>query len=551
MTPLDSPSSTSSPPPFGRKTRNFARRCERRCCIVATYFPLAFVYSLTTWAAYVEAGIGLSSLPSGNTSSWTAKPSSIVGLCLYALLNISYTVAVFTDPGSPANPRGSIRKDHHGYSHLPTTEPSPRPNLAQPITVSSTGAARYCKKCSHPKPDRTHHCSTCRRCVLKMDHHCPWLATCLGLHNYKPFVLFLVYTSLFCWVCFGSTAYWVWNEVLSEDRYLENLMPINVVLLAVISGIIGLVVTGFTSWHLWLCVGGMTTIECLEKTRYLRAVRSRVERQRVEALRHPHTVSEPHGVQERLQRVGDAVLEFHANAVPGATRLEEGEERQPSPSLAPGLSHPQPKPETMTPAQSSLARTYASHEADRERARYEDYLSEQESSKLPHAFNLGWRRNLLHLFGPKWHLWGLPVTNTTGDGWSWEVSQKWIRAVEEQAERRERDRTVQRVQSGSAWRVGDGYDGANDSGNVRHPHSPAGGNSSNSRPGGLAAMSMQTLKRPGRAFGRTKQRRELDHGENGDVDSFEVSGSDDSASSSETGRRPGSRPQRDVWRDWD
>lgn len=541
MSPLDSPSSTSSPPPFGRKARSFTRRCERRCCTVATYFPLVFVYSLTTWAAYVEAGLGLSALPSGNTKSWITKPSSILGICLYALLNISYTIAIFTDPGSPSSPRTPSRKDHKGYSHLPTFEPSSQHTITQPITVSSTGEPRYCRKCTHPKPDRAHHCSTCRRCVLKMDHHCPWLATCVGLHNYKPFVLFLVYTSLFCWVCFGSTAYWVWTEVLSEDRYLENLMPINVVLLAVISGIIGLVLTGFTSWHLWLCTRGMTTIECLEKTRYLSGVRNRVERSRVEALQHPYNENTPYGVQERLQRAGEVVLEFHANAVPGATRLEEGEERSPNPNPAQRSPYRQSTSENMTPAQSSLARTYASHEADRERSRYEDYLADQESAKLPNAFDLGWRRNLLHLFGPKWYLWGLPVTNTTGDGWRWEVSTKWIKAVEEESERRERDRP-DRGKFSTGLRGGNGYNATDDLESGYHG-SPA------PRPSSQGGMSMQTLKRPGRAFARAKQRRELDYGEGGEIDSFEVSSSD-SGSSSESGPRS-TRRHNDGWRHWD
>lgn len=39
-------------------------------------------------------------------------------------------------------------------------------------------AVSICKKCIAPKPPRTHHCSVCNRCVLKMDHHCrilqPW-----------------------------------------------------------------------------------------------------------------------------------------------------------------------------------------------------------------------------------------------------------------------------------------------------------------------------------------------------------------------------------------
>ena len=57
---------------------------------------------------------------------------------------------------------------------------------------------RYCKPCTAIKPDRCHHCSICRRCVLKMDHHCPWVNNCIGFGNYKFFVLFLLYATLYC-----------------------------------------------------------------------------------------------------------------------------------------------------------------------------------------------------------------------------------------------------------------------------------------------------------------------------------------------------------------
>ena len=32
-----------------------------------------------------------------------------------------------------------------------------------------------CPRCLSIKPLRAHHCSVCKRCVRKMDHHCPWV----------------------------------------------------------------------------------------------------------------------------------------------------------------------------------------------------------------------------------------------------------------------------------------------------------------------------------------------------------------------------------------
>jgi hypothetical protein len=171
------------------------------------------------------------------------------------MLNWSYTTAVFTDPGSPLSL-------NDGYSHLPTQEGGGMAYTSFTVKASD-GGVRFCNKCQSKKPDRAHHCSTCRRCVLKMDHHCPWLATCVGLRNYKAFLLFLTYLTLFCWTAFATTATWVWSEILSDSQYTESFMPVNYVLLAVLSGIIGIVITGFTAWHMWLVLRGKTTIESL------------------------------------------------------------------------------------------------------------------------------------------------------------------------------------------------------------------------------------------------------------------------------------------------
>ena len=191
-------------------------------------------------------------------------------------------------------------------------------------------------------------------------------------------------------------------------------MPINYVLLCVISGIIGLVLTGFTVWHLSLAYRGQTTIECLEKTRYLSPLRKSMRLQQF-------------GSENGGQSYGQQLAEIHANALPGVTRPEEGE------TTTNGDLEAAP----WAKAYKSLQRDYNEIERSRERERYEDYLDEQDSEKLPSAFDLGWRRNLLHLFGDKPLAWWLPICNTSGDGWHWEPNPKWVEARE--AIRKERE----------------------------------------------------------------------------------------------------------------
>ncbi|EPY33789.1 hypothetical protein STCU_01977 [Strigomonas culicis] len=50
--------------------------------------------------------------------------------------------------------------------------------------------------CATYKPPRAHHCSRCNFCVLKYDHHCPWLGQCVGFFNYKNYLLVLLYAWL-------------------------------------------------------------------------------------------------------------------------------------------------------------------------------------------------------------------------------------------------------------------------------------------------------------------------------------------------------------------
>ncbi|KAK3578256.1 hypothetical protein CHS0354_011579 [Potamilus streckersoni] len=50
-----------------------------------------------------------------------------------------------------------------------------------------------CKHCNIHVPLRTRHCSVCRVCTLKKDHHCYFTACCVGFYNQKYFIIFSFY----------------------------------------------------------------------------------------------------------------------------------------------------------------------------------------------------------------------------------------------------------------------------------------------------------------------------------------------------------------------
>ncbi|KAJ3416507.1 Palmitoyltransferase zdhhc16 [Chytridiales sp. JEL 0842] len=204
-------------------------------------------------------------------------------LAAYLLIQIlfNYAMAVTTDPG---------KANEHSHAPILPSEQSLRGDPDRPPESTAPAAAgnndeaagdsaaipllerqqftrpkvATCTKCRYPKPTRAHHCSVCKRCILKMDHHCPWINNCVGHHNHRYFLIFMLNLTVACVYFFLMNVYLAWEVLWRQIDYnWSEPFMMNVFLFTVLLTLgIAFAVGGLAGWHTYLVLTGQTTIEC-------------------------------------------------------------------------------------------------------------------------------------------------------------------------------------------------------------------------------------------------------------------------------------------------
>jgi len=185
-------------------------------------------------------------------------------------------------PPAPRPGTGGHHHDHEEQRQDEITKEPVKHFLRRLMVVerkSDNVGFRYCKDDQLYKPDRSHHCSVCQACVLRMDHHCPWISNCVGFGNYKYFMLTLFYGMLSTAFLLGAMLprlINVFEPISSTHYFVQYDLPIGVAYAACLLTFMALSV--FFFFHLWLTLNAMTTIEYREKRNNLdRDVRRRFE----------------------------------------------------------------------------------------------------------------------------------------------------------------------------------------------------------------------------------------------------------------------------------
>ncbi|KAI3507409.1 hypothetical protein L1887_22394 [Cichorium endivia] len=211
--------------------------------VIVVSLAIVYIYFSTIFV-FVEQWFGLRSSPGiMNTVVFTA----VAIMCIR-----NYLVAMFTDPGRvPPSFAPDIEDSEHPIHEI----------------KRKGGDLRYCQKCLLYKPPRSHHCRICKRCVLRMDHHCVWMNNCVGHANYKVFFVFVVYAVLACLysliLLLGSLTVDTQKDGQQSEGSYRTVYVISGLLLIPLSMALGV----FLGWHINLTIQNKTTIEYYEGVR--------------------------------------------------------------------------------------------------------------------------------------------------------------------------------------------------------------------------------------------------------------------------------------------
>uniref|UniRef100_A0A665VFJ5 Palmitoyltransferase n=1 Tax=Echeneis naucrates TaxID=173247 RepID=A0A665VFJ5_ECHNA len=166
----------------------------------------------------------------------------------------SYWKTIFTKPSCPSKEFCLPKAEKERY------EKEERPETQQEILWrAATSLPLYTRTGAGGTPVFADIYEPVRQCVLKMDHHCPWVNNCVGFSNYKFFILFLAYSLVYClFIAATVLQYFIkfWTNELPDSH-----AKFHVLFLFFVAAMFCISILSLFSYHLWLVGKNRSTIE--------------------------------------------------------------------------------------------------------------------------------------------------------------------------------------------------------------------------------------------------------------------------------------------------
>jgi len=176
-----------------------------------------------------------------------------VGFCI----TFNYLMAAFTHAGGTEHLKNHMptSRELHNYQfeRLPYA-PDEEDLENNPFQCQG----KKCLQCRNFKPLRAHHCSICDSCVLRMDHHCPWINNCVGHYNQRYFLLMIFYMLI------GTGFFLIAGFPLifgSDYQKYKRDIGHNFTFVYITSLVLFIVMVPFNAWNWYLAITGQTAIE--------------------------------------------------------------------------------------------------------------------------------------------------------------------------------------------------------------------------------------------------------------------------------------------------
>ncbi|CAI9761218.1 unnamed protein product [Fraxinus pennsylvanica] len=188
----------------------------------------------------------------------------IVGLVL-TILDLTFLFMTSSrDPGIiPRNSRPPESDESFSASSVEwMNNATPEMKLPRTKDIFVNGhivRVKFCDTCLLYRPPRASHCSICNNCVQRFDHHCPWVGQCVGVRNYRTFILFISTSTILCIYVFTFSLL----NLLKERGGIWDAMSrdvVSVILMAYCFVVVWFV-GGLSVFHFYLMSTNKTTYE--------------------------------------------------------------------------------------------------------------------------------------------------------------------------------------------------------------------------------------------------------------------------------------------------